>query len=121
MAWVITKDAFDTGADSAVGQGQWGSESKSASDEPAPKLPLRFRLLTDDREYLYSGRYDAEAVGDEDDGWGGLYQALKWGEWYAGCTILQVRCDEYIVAAQIDAGSRQYVTPDKEGWYIPYG
>src|SRR6476659_6901969 len=126
MAWVITQDHTtqpEDGLPSRVGRGQWGDENVPGTE--APKLPLRFRLRYEDEEdgVAYSGRYDVAAVQDDDEEWGGLYQALKWGEWDVGATILQVRCDEYIAAAGYapDSPNLKYITPDKEGWYIPYG
>lgn len=84
MSWKIDRDYLaDAPEQSDVGRGQY--------DEGAPApMSYRFRLLDDDGEVYYGGRYDAAAL-DDDEAYGGLYQALKWGASNAGCADLQVK------------------------------
>lgn len=82
MAWKITHDYLDTGAESAVGTASLGDELTGST--------FRFRLLDDDQIVYYGGVADAAAA-ERDDEVGGLYEANRWGETYAGAVWLQVR------------------------------
>jgi hypothetical protein len=109
MAWRIDRDYISDGdRPSAVGTRQGQPEGDTFS----------FRLRDDDGEVYYHGVADDRHEDDED---GGLYLALKWGEWYAGATDLQVRADE-----ALDHGltSRDYLAAARLGprdWVSIYG
>lgn len=86
MAWRIDRDYLDGRTDeSAVGvhQGDLGPET------------FRFRLLDDDRRVYYGGVADRWAA-ENDEEYGGLYQADQWGTVYAGAIWLQVRLKDAI-------------------------
>lgn len=127
MAWIITKDHCSDGDPELdkAGKGQWGKEGEQIGQPPMGCFPLRFRLKDDDGNLTHSGRYDPAAV-EEDEAWGGLYNALRYGEWDAGSTILEVKADEYVAHAYKDGDAGRHASfikdsTDKDGWYCPYG
>lgn len=81
MAWKIDRDYLDGKTDDSrvgTGQGELGAER------------FRFRLLDDDQNVYYGGVADRAAV-DDDEAFGGLYEANRWGEWNAGAIWLEVK------------------------------
>jgi hypothetical protein len=130
MAWMITKDCITKKGDEgyAFGRGQWGEEGADSERPSTGALPFPFRLLDDDMEIHYTGRYDAAAL-DDDEAWGGLYTAERWGTWFSGACHVQVKLDDYIKLVYGDNGVPGHMVDffekerakSKDGWYIPYG
>lgn len=88
MTWIVTHDHLDDGSDgipSRVGVGQWDGDTPP----PLDSLPLRCKLYDDDGELYYTIAYD-QSADDNDEDWGGLYQAYQWGMSDAGTTDLRV-------------------------------
>jgi hypothetical protein len=86
MSWMIDRDYLAAEMDdqsSNVGRGQYDSDSP-------PDMPHLFRLRDDDGEVYYGGRYDDGAL-ENDEEYGGLYQAFRWGAYDAGSSDLQIR------------------------------
>lgn len=81
MAWKIERDYLDGGTDeTCVGtcQGELGTET------------FRFRIKDDDGVVYYGGVAD-RAAAEDDEAYGGLYEANRWGEWNAGAPWLEVK------------------------------
>jgi hypothetical protein len=109
MAWRIDRDYIDTGADSAVGTSQGELEGDT----------FGFRLADDDLEVYYHGIADAAAAAD-DELYGGLYEADRWGTWNAGTVRLEVRARDAIAhGLYSQAGAdREGFKPDE--WILIY-
>jgi hypothetical protein len=86
MAWIIDRDYINGGegdtCPSRVGTASLGPDLHGET--------FRFRLLDDDGEVYYGGRYD-QAAADNDDDTGGLYEANQWGMYDAGAVNLEVK------------------------------
>lgn len=138
MAWMITKDNLTRKGEvgHAGGMGQWGKEGDPEGQNKQPStgtLPIRFKLYDDDGNLYYHGRCDAASMSYEGfayERWGGLYQALRWAEGWAGAVDLRVEADAYIAATYPDYGISDSITEHvdkyikpyiKDGWYSPYG
>jgi hypothetical protein len=82
MAWKIVRDHTEEpgSENSAVGIGQ--------GDLVGETQP--FILYDDDGECYFEGRVDADGI-DDDEEYGGLYQAFKWGMAFAGTTDLRMQ------------------------------
>jgi hypothetical protein len=103
MAWKIDRDYLESGDISAVG-------TRQGEIEPGAET-FRFRLKDDDGRVYYGGVADRAAAEDDED-YGGLYQANAWGEAYAGAIWLEVKAGE---AATFGLYSRELSAADGLG------
>lgn len=127
MAWIITKDQITKKGEGgyAFGRGQWGEQGVHSGPPSTGCLPFSFRLLDDDMQIHYSGRYDAEAL-ENDEEWGGLYLAGLWGAGFSGALHVQVKLIDYtkiVHSKGIPDRLADYFKEEaaKGPWYIPYG
>lgn len=107
MKWEITEDKIaERASDSDVGV---RSPDGTFYDGPT----FTFRILDDDGELYYRGKYDRQAYDADEDTPGSLYHALQWAQWNAGATDLQIRTRDANAFGDDRAGKR--------GWVSVYG
>lgn len=89
MAWKIDRDYLDSGTeDSQVGRASLGLDLIGPT--------FGFRIRDDDDVIYYHGIADERAAEELEDEYGNpdqgsLYEANKWGEWFAGAPWLDLR------------------------------
>lgn len=112
MFWKITKDHLGD-EPQAVGKGN-GTPTEMKKSEL-----ITFKLYDDDGELYYSGVCDAEAYDDDDDP-AGLYGALQWGAWNAGCTDLRLKLED---VQRLAPGSAETYArlARQDGWVSIFG
>lgn len=104
MKWEITADEIaERPKDSDVGV---RSPDGTAFNGPT----FDFRIRDDDGEVYYLGKYDREAYDAIDDGPGSLYHALRWAQWNAGATDLQIRTRDANAFGDDRKGERGWVS-----------
>lgn len=128
-AWIITKDEITKDEEqSRVGHGQWGLAGDGIGHPPMSEFPHSFRLMDEDGEIHFEGRYDSDAVTRlEENEWGALYRAYLWGSNDSGAVILKVKSKEWIPLRFEGADSypahyaAHYRDNIVDGWYTPFG
>lgn len=84
IGWIITRD-FIAEPDEEDAEGTYGPDSFRGDPETLKRSGRRFRLLDDDGEVYYEGRWNG-LEGDEADAFGPLHD---FGGPNAGCTEMQ--------------------------------
>ena len=104
MKWEITEDRIaETKKDSDVGV-------RSPDGTAFEGKKFDFRILDDDGELYYLGKYDRESWNDIDGSPGSLYHALQWAQWNAGATDLQIRTRDANAFGDNREGSKGWVS-----------
>lgn len=106
MAWVIKRDYLDGKGSDAIGRGQGTLQG----------VTFAFRLRDDDSVVYYRGEADTNAALNDDEE-GGLYEAYRWGTYYAGTTDLQIPARDGWRFGLVD--QRLHTNPDE--WVSIYG